>query len=90
MWELFSGIIKVIDSRELKEEKIKGWHWFTSVGVVEIISGIASLLKPVDAFMGMHIVVAIILFIQSTGYLFKILIYPRLLMNNKKHNVLSE
>lgn len=90
MWELFSGILKVIDSRELKEEKISGWHWFAGIGTVEIISGIASLLKPVDEFMGMHIVVAIILFIQSSGYLFKILIYPRLLKDNIKPRVSDE
>ena len=83
MWELFSGILKVIDAKELRREKTWGWYWFSGVGAVEIISGIAALLKPVDDFVGMHGVVAIVLVIQSCGYLFKILIYPHLIIENK-------
>ena len=83
VWELFSGILKVIDSRELREERTHGWYWFSGVGTVEILSGIAALLKPVDDFVGMHGVVAIVLIIQSCGYLFKILIYPHLTIENK-------
>ena len=79
VWELFSGILKVIDSSELKEEKIAGWKWFRNIGSIEIISGVAALLKPIDDFMGMHVVVAIIFFVQSCGFLFKILIYPQII-----------
>ncbi len=78
VWELFSGILKVIDSSELREEEIEGWKWFRGIGSIEILSGVAALLKPVDDFMGMHVVVAIIFFIQSCGFMFKILIYPRI------------
>lgn len=85
-WELFTGILKVIDGKELRLEKTKGWYWFTGIGAIEIISGIAALLKPVDDFVGMHGIVAIVLIIQSCGYLFKILIYPDLVMNTKEKN----
>lgn len=78
VWELFSGILKVIDSRELKEDKIRGWHWFTGIGTIEILSGIAALLKPIEEYVGMNIVVGIILLVQSCGFLFKILVYPEL------------
>ena len=80
VWELFSGILKVIDSRELRKARTHGWYWFSGVGTVEILSGVAALLKPVDDFVGMHGVVAIVLIIQSLGYLFKILIYPHLII----------
>jgi len=83
VWELFSGILKVIDSRELREERTHGWYWFSGVGTIEILSGIAALLKPVDDFVGMHGVVAIVLIIQSCGYLFKIRIYPHLIIEDK-------
>lgn len=79
VWELFSGILKVIDSSELREEGIKGWKWFRSVGSFEILSGVVALLKPIDDFIGMHIVVAIIFFVQSSGFLFKILIYSQII-----------
>lgn len=78
VWELFSGILKVIDSKELKEDEIQGWLWFFSIGSIELLSGVVSFLKPVDDFMGMNVVVAVIFFVQSSSYLFKILIYPRL------------
>lgn len=84
VWELFSGILKVMDSIELKQDRIRGWNWFIGIGLIEIISGIASLLKPVEEFVGMHAVVAIILAIQSCGFLFKILIYPRLLHSSSE------
>lgn len=78
IWELFSGILKLIDSFELKQEKIGDWYRFTIVGVIEIVSGVSALLKPIDVFIGMHIVVAIILLIQSCGFLFKVLVYPHI------------
>lgn len=78
VWELFSGILKVIDSSELREEKIAGWKWFRNIGRIEILSGVAALLKPVDDFVGMNVVVAIIFFVQSFGFMFKILIYPKI------------
>ena len=79
VWELFSGILKVIDSSELREEKIVGWKWFRGIGSIEILSGVAALLKPIDDFVGMNVVVAIIFFVQSCGFLFKILIYPQII-----------
>lgn len=83
VWELFSGILKVIDSKELKEDEIRGWLWFSSIGSIEVLSGIVSLLKPVDDFMGINVVVAVIFFVQSSSYFFKILIYPRLVKISK-------
>lgn len=79
IWELFLGVIKFIESTELKEEKIKGWYWFKLIGIIEIISGTASLIKPVEEFVGMNHVIAIILFIQSLGYIFKMIYYYNLL-----------
>ena len=78
VWELFSGILKVIESRELEKEEIQEWEWFCGIGCIEILSGVAALLKPVEEFMGMHVVVAIIFFVQSCGFLFKIMIYPKI------------
>ncbi|MBQ8260929.1 MAG: DUF308 domain-containing protein [Lachnospiraceae bacterium] len=86
VWELFSGILKVIDASELKEELIKGWKWFRSIGCIEILSGVAALLKPIDDFVGMNVIVAIIFFIQSCGFLFKILIYPEIMKEDTVNN----
>lgn len=75
MWELFSGILKALDSTELKEEKIKCWPAFAAIGVVELLSGTASLVKPLDDFVGMNRVIAIIFFVQSFGFFVKAVMY---------------
>lgn len=81
IWELFSGVLKFIDATELKENGIHGWQYFFSIGMFELISGVMSMLKPIDDYVGMNHVIAIILFVQSSGFLFKILIYRRLIKN---------
>ncbi|MCD8120366.1 MAG: NUDIX domain-containing protein [Lachnospiraceae bacterium] len=78
IWELVTGVLKMIDASELRRERIRGWKWFTAVGSVEIVSGVAELLKPVEEHAGMHILVAIIFFIQGISYILKIVVYPRL------------
>ena len=83
VWELFSGVLKVIDASELREERIDGWKWFRYIGCIEIVSGVAALLKPIEDFVGMNVVVAIIFFVQSCGFFFKILIYPRLIKESQ-------
>ncbi len=78
VWELFTGVLKIIDAKELKNSYIRGWSWFCGIGAIEVLSGIAALLKPVEDFAGMNIAAGIVLLIQSISYLFKILIYPRI------------
>jgi len=90
IWELASGVLKFTESTELYEESIKGWQWFFCVGLAELVSGIASMLKPIDEFVGMNHVIAIIFVVQSIGYVFKIVMYPHLaesaplFMHNRK------
>jgi len=84
MWELFSGILYFIDSKELREGALWGWNLFRIVGIIEMVFGFASLLKPVDEFVGMHGVVALVLLVKASGFLLKILIYPHLVEANKK------
>ncbi len=78
VWELVSGVLKVIDSKELKEEKIRGFHWFFAIGCFELVSGVASMVKTIDVLVGYNHIIAMILYVQSLGFLFKILIYPKL------------
>lgn len=78
IWELFSGIIKFVEATELHEEKIRGCRWFLLIGLIELVSGIGSMLEPIDEYVGMNHVIAIILLVQSFGYIFKMLIYHNL------------
>ena len=79
VWELFSGVLKVIDSRELKKERIKCWQGFSVIGFIELLSGAASMVKPVDDLVGINIVVAIILFVQGCGFILKAFMYNDLI-----------
>ncbi len=74
-WELFSGIIKIVECIELQDYKLKGWQWFAAIGSIELFSGISSMIKPVDDLVGIHVVITIIMLIQSLGFIFKILVY---------------
>ena len=84
VWELFTGVLKLLDSRELKEENYRGVKRFAIAGAVELISGIAALLKPIDEFVGMHGVVAFVLFIQGCGFIFKVLIYHDIVLEKEE------
>lgn len=84
VWELFSGVLKVIDSRELKKERIKCWQGFSVIGLIELLSGAASMVKPVDDLVGTNIVVAIILFVQGCGFVLKAFMYSDLIGNGDK------
>lgn len=74
-WELFSGIVKIVECIELQDYKLKGWQWFAAIGSIELFSGISSMIKPVDDLIGIHVVIAIIMLIQSLGFIFKIFVY---------------
>lgn len=78
IWELVSGVLKFTEFTELYEESIKGWQWFLGVGLIELLSGVASMVKPIDDFVGMNHVIAIIFVIQSLGFVFKIIMYHNL------------
>ena len=78
VWELFSGILEVVDAKELEEENIKMWYYFFAVGCAELLSGTAAMIEGVDHAVGINHVIAIIMFVQSCGFLFKIFSYPHL------------
>lgn len=88
-WELFSGVLKVIDSRELKKERIKCWQGFSLIGFIELLSGTASMVKTVDDLVGVNVVVAVILFVQSCGFIIKTFMYNDLIDNSfrKEKNI---
>ena len=78
VWELFSGILKILDTIELKDAKIHCWKGFAIIGFVELISGATSMIKPFDDLVGIHEVIAMIFFIQSAGFLLKVFMFKYL------------
>ena len=78
VWELFSGILKVMDSKELKSENISCWIGFAVIGYVELISGTFSMIKPIDDAVGFNNLIGMIFFVQSIGFLLKAIMYKDL------------
>ena len=78
IWELTLGVLKFIEAIELRDEKINGWLWFTVIGCFEMISGVVSLIEPLDHALGHNHVISVIFFVQSLGFAFKIYMYKRL------------
>ncbi len=78
-WELFSGVLKVMDSYELKSEKISCWIGFAIIGYVELISGTFSMIKPIDEAVGFNSLISVIFFIQSIGFMLKAIMYKNII-----------
>ena len=79
MWELFSGVLKLMDSSELKNDGIICWPGFAFIGWIELVSGTAALMKPFDDFVGINKVLFMIFIVQSFGFLLKSIMYKYLL-----------
>ncbi len=84
VWELFSGALKIIDSKGLHEEKIRGWHGFLAIGLIEFISGGMSMIKPLEEAVGMNHTIAVVILIQGIGYISKTILYPQIADVDKK------
>ncbi len=78
IWELFSGVLKIMDATGMREDHIHGRISFFAVGMLELISGIVAQLEPIKDNHHMHVTVAIILLIQCAGVVFKVFLYPQL------------
>ncbi len=71
VWDLFSGILRVMESAEEREEGGSGWSWFFGVGILEILAGVAALVKPVEEALKMHVVIGLVLLVQAVAFFHK-------------------
>lgn len=86
IWELTLGVMKFIEAIELYDENINGWYYFIVLGCFEMISGVLSLIEPIDHAVGHNHVIAVIFFVQALGFVFKILMYNRLCEKMSLHH----
>lgn len=70
VWDLFSGVLRVMESTEKRKVGITGWKGSFFIGLIEMIAGVVALLKPVEEALTMHIVVGLILLIQAVAFIF--------------------
>ena len=78
VWELFSGILKLSDTAELKHDGMSCWKGFAIISAIELLSGTMSLLKPIEIAVGFNHVIGIIFIVQSLGFILKSVMYKEL------------
>ncbi|MGN1026102.1 MAG: DUF308 domain-containing protein [Faecousia sp.] len=72
VWDLFSGILRLMESTAQKAAGERGWHWFCIVGIIiEILAGCIGFIKPIEEALTMHVTVGLVLMIQSVAFFHK-------------------
>ena len=65
MWLIFSGITKFVNSFDLQRLGVRGWGWFTAIGVLLACAGFFSFLSPIASLVAMTTVVGVFLIQQG-------------------------
>ena len=65
IWLLCSGISKFVNSFDLQRLGIRGWGWFTVLGIVLTLVGFASFLSPVTGMITIAVLVGLFLILQG-------------------------
>ena len=67
MWLLFSGVSKFANSFELKRLGVRGWGWFTVLGLLLIAAGVISFLDPVAGAVALGAVLGVTLILEGVA-----------------------
>ena len=69
MWLIFSGISKFVRSFDLRCFGIRGWGWFTALGILLAAMGFCALLDPVLGAVALGVLVGVLLIVQGVAAL---------------------
>lgn len=70
LWTVFSGVIRTVDSLEIKRFGVKGWYWMTLVGVACILLGFLAFIRPVIGVDIIGITMGVVFIAQGAAALF--------------------
>lgn len=70
MWLLFSGVTKFVNSFDLQRLGVRGWGWFTALGILLMAAGFLSFIRPI-ASIAIALIVGSILILQGVGYILR-------------------
>ena len=65
MWILFSGISSVVRSLDLKAFRVRGWGWFLTIGILQMVAGVLLFIQPVATAMAVSLLVGLVLILQG-------------------------
>ncbi len=67
MWLLFSGVGMFVDSFDLHRLGVRGWGWFTALGIVEAVCGFLSFCDPLAGAAALAWMVGVFLILQGVA-----------------------
>lgn len=67
MWMLFSGVTRLITSFDLKKLGMREWGWPAILGVLGMVLGFVSFLKPIVAANIIGVTVGLVFLLQGGG-----------------------
>ena len=67
MWLLFGGISRFVSSFDLQRLGVKGWGWFTALGVLLTVAGILSFYDPISGALALSWVAGLVLILQGVA-----------------------
>ena len=73
MWLLFGGISRFVSSFDLQRLGVRGWGWFTALGILLTVAGILSFYDPISGAMALSWIVGLVL-IYCMGLLLRALL----------------
>ena len=65
LWVMFSGILKLVHSFEVKRLEVSGWLGMLLLGMVGVLLGFAALFNPIAAMITISILIGIFLIFQG-------------------------
>ena len=65
MWLIFSGISTFSNSFALRRLGVRGWGWFTALGVILAVVGFFSFMDPFASVIAMTVTVGVFLVLQG-------------------------
>lgn len=65
MWLIFSGISKLVNSFDLQRAGVRGWGWFTALGIVLTVVGFLSFTHPFASIATLAWVIGLFLLLQG-------------------------
>ena len=78
MWLMFAGVSRVVNSLDLKAIGVRGWGWFTALGVLLAAAGFLSFLDPISGALTLSFLLGFLFLFQGLSALLRAIFSPRL------------
>ena len=77
MWLLFTGVSQVVGSLDLHHLGVRGWGWFTAIGVIMALAGFFSFLNPVGGMVTLGALTGILLLLEGVAAILRAVLFGR-------------